>query len=460
MAPGPSSPPDVFAVWCAIIGVLLLTMALSGTLLSRLPLSTAMLYLAVGVGLGPAGMGLLAADPFGPSRLFERLAEIAVLISLFVTGMKLSVPLRDARWYVPLRLAFVSMTLTVALIAVCGVVGLGLPIGAAVLLGAILAPTDPVLASDVQVANAADRDRLRFGLSGEAGLNDGTAFPFVMLGMGLLELHELGPGGWRWIAVDVVWAIGAGFLVGGALGYAVGSVVLYLRVHHREAVGLDEMLALGLIALAYGVALSIHAYGFLAVLAAGLALRRIQEQPDDAIELHEALRAASREHQRDEIEPEEVVATHPAHATAFMVRAALGFNRQLERIGEIAVVLILGAMLSYVSVPSSLVWFAPLLFGVIRPACVWLGLLGSRTTGIQRGLMAWFGIRGIGSIYYLMYAVNHGLPRALAEQLVGITIIVVAISIVMHGVSVTPLMEWYARRQGRPSRVRASAGAP
>lgn len=439
------SPPDIFALWCAIIGMLLIAMALSGTLLARLPLSTAMLYLAVGYGLGPAGLGLLAADPFEHAKLFERLAEVAVLISLFVTGMKLSVPLHDPRWHIPLRLAVVSMTLTVALIALCGVVGLGLPIGAAVLLGAILAPTDPVLASDVQVTNAADRDRLRFGLSGEAGLNDGTAFPFVMLGLGLLGLHELGDGGWRWIVVDVVWAIAGGFLVGGALGYAVGSLVLYLRVHHREAIGLDELLALGLIALAYGVAVSIHAYGFLAVLAAGLALRRIKDQPDDAIELHEAIGAASREHEREDIDAEDVVAADPAHATAFMMRAALGFNQQLERIGEVAVVLILGAMLSYVSAPSHVLWFAPLLFAIIRPACVWSGLLGSQSTGLQRGLMAWFGIRGIGSIYYLMYAVNHGLPRALAEQLVGITLTVVAISVVVHGVSVTPLMDWYGR---------------
>jgi NhaP-type Na+/H+ or K+/H+ antiporter len=432
--------------------VLLITMALSGTLLSRLPLSTAMLYLAVGAGLGPMGLGLLAADPFEHSKLVERLSETAVLISLFVTGMKLAVPLRDSRWYVPLRLAIVSMTLTVVMIAACGVLGMGLPLGAAVLLGAILAPTDPVLASDVQVANASDRDRLRFGLSGEAGLNDGTAFPFVMLGLGLLGLHELGPGGARWIVVDVAWAIAAGSAVGGVLGYAVGSLVLYLRVHHREAIGSDELLALGLIALSYGAALSIHAYGFLAVIAAGLALRRIQEEPDDAIELHEALRAASREHQRDDIEPEDVVAADPAHATALMMRAALSFNRQLERIAEIAVVLVIGAMLAHVSLPTSLAWFVPLLFGVIRPVCVWLGLLGSRSTGVQRGLMAWFGIRGIGSIYYLMYAVNHGLPRALAEQLVGITVGVVAISIVMHGVSVTPLMEWYGRRRQVGSR--------
>lgn len=455
-----SSTPDAFALWCAIVGVLLITMALSGTLLSRLPLSTSMLFLAVGIGLGPGGLGLLAADPFEHSKLFERLAEIAVLISLFVTGMKLSVPLRDARWLVPVRLAIVSMTLTVAFIAMCGVLGLGLPLGAAVLLGAILAPTDPVLASDVQVANAADRDRLRFGLSGEAGLNDGTAFPFVMLGLGLLGLHELGPGGWRWIVVDVVWAIAGGVLVGGALGYAVGSLVLYLRVHHREAIGLDELLALGLIALAYGAALTIHAYGFLAVIAAGLALRRIQEQPGDPIELHKALGAVTREQQRDDITPEDVVAADPVHATAFMVRAALGFNEQLERIGEIAVVLMIGAMLSYVSVPSSVMWFAPLLFGVIRPACVWLGLLGSGPTRIQRGLIAWFGIRGIGSIYYLMHAVNHGLPRALAEQLVGITIAVVTISIVIHGVSVTPMMEWYGRRQGGRAGAAPSRSTP
>jgi NhaP-type Na+/H+ or K+/H+ antiporter len=444
-------PVDPFALWCAIIGVLLITIALGGTLLARLPLSTSMLYLAVGFGLGPAGLGLLVADPFEQSKLVERLAEIAVLVSLFVTGIKLAVPLRDVRWHVPLRLAFVSMTLTVAAIAACGVLGLGLPLGAAVLLGAILAPTDPVLASDVQVANARDRDRLRFGLSGEAGMNDGTAFPFVMLGLGLLGLHELGAGGWRWIGVDVVWAIAGGALIGSVLGYAVGSLVLYLRVRHREAVGLDELLALGLIALAYGATLLVHAYGFLAVIAAGLAFRRIQLQPDEPTELHEALRAAAQRTEGGEIEPEDAVATDPEHATAFMMRAALGFNRQLERIGEITVVLIIGALLSYVTLPFALVWFAPLLFGIIRPASVWLGLLGSRSTRIQRGLIAWFGIRGIGSVYYLMYAVNHGLPRALAEQLIGLTVGVVTISIVVHGVSVTPLMEWYGRRTARRS---------
>lgn len=193
-----------FAFWSLIIGVLLILMVLSGTLQKRLPLSTAMLYLAAGFALGPAGWAVLTPHPLDHAALLERGAEVAVLISLFSVGLKLGLPLSNRHWLLPLRLAFVSMTLTVALIAAVGVLGLGLPLGAAILLGAILAPTDPVLASDVQVESSGDRDRLRFSLTGEGGLNDGAAFPFVMLGLGLLGLHDLGTGGWRWLAVDVV----------------------------------------------------------------------------------------------------------------------------------------------------------------------------------------------------------------------------------------------------------------
>ena len=264
-----------FAIWTLIIGALLISMTLSGTLLKRLPLSTAMLYLAAGYGLGPAGLALLAPDPLIYTVLLERMAEVAVLISLFAVGLKLGLPLSNQGWRLPVRLATVSMTLTVALIAAIGVMGLGLSLGAAILLGAILAPTDPVLASDVQVEEANDRDRLRFSLTGEGALNDGAAFPFVMLGLGLLGLHDLGAEGWRWFAIDVLWATAGGLGIGGALGALIGRLVVYLRSRHQESVGLDEFLALGLIALTYGRAVLSHAYGFLAVFAAGLALRRV-----------------------------------------------------------------------------------------------------------------------------------------------------------------------------------------
>ena len=207
-------------LWALIVGVLLTTMALAGSLLRRLPLSTGMLYLAVGVGLGPAGWAILSPDPLLHAEVLERAAEVAVLISLFAVGLKLGLPLSDKRWRLPLRLASLSMLVTIALVTVIGVVGLDLSWGAAILLAAIVAPTDPVLASDVQVLEANDRDRLRFSLSAEGGLNDGAAFPFVMLGLGLLGLHDLGGGGWRWLALDVVWAIAGGLVIGGVAGRA------------------------------------------------------------------------------------------------------------------------------------------------------------------------------------------------------------------------------------------------
>src|SRR3990167_1488864 len=145
-----------FEMWALVVGVLLVTMAISGSLLQRLPISTSMLYLAVGYAIGPAGWALLSPDPFTHSTILERATEVAVLISLFAVGLKLGLPLSDRAWQLPVRLALVSMTITVALITAIGVFGLGLPLGAAVLLGAILAPTDPVLASDVQVLEATD----------------------------------------------------------------------------------------------------------------------------------------------------------------------------------------------------------------------------------------------------------------------------------------------------------------
>lgn len=268
-----------FATWTLIIGVLLIAMVLSGTLLKRLPLSTAMLYLAAGFTLGPAGWAALSLHPVADAHFLERLAEMAVLISLFSVGLKLGLPLSNQHWLLPLRLAFVSMTLTILLIATVGVLGLRRSLGAAILLGAIFAPTDPVLASAVQVESSGDRDRLRFSLTGEGGLNDGAAFPFVMLGLGLLGLHDLGTGGWRWLVVDLIWATAGGLLIGGALGTLIGSLVVYLRSKHAESIGLNEFLALGLIAIAYGAAVLAHTYGFLAVFAAGLALQRVKERP-------------------------------------------------------------------------------------------------------------------------------------------------------------------------------------
>jgi NhaP-type Na+/H+ or K+/H+ antiporter len=428
-----------FTVSYIVVGAVFIIMALGGSILKRLPLSTSMLYLAAGVLIGPHALNLIHFDAIREAAIVERITEVAVIVSLFTAGLKLRVPLRDPLWRLPVVLASWSMALTVGLIALVGVVALELPLGAAILLGAVLAPTDPVLASDVQVSGPRDRDRLRFTLTGEAGLNDGTAFPFVMLGLGLLGLHETGEGGWRWLAVDVLWAIPGGLLIGALLGTATGRVILFLRREHKEAVGLDDFLALGLIALAYGTALLFQTYGFLAVFAAGLALRKIEVSslgleaaPDEVVS------AAAAEGRG------EVIATHPETAPAYMTQAVLGFTEQLERIGEVAVMLLVGVMISVTAVPSDALWFVPLLLLVIRPGAAALGMIGSTTTWLQRAFIAWFGIRGIGSIYYLMYAITHGISEPTARLLVGLTLAVVTTSVVVHGVSVTPLMRRYS----------------
>ncbi|MBC7608139.1 MAG: cation:proton antiporter [Polaromonas sp.] len=420
--------PSAFTLGCIIAGTLLIAMTLGGSFIGRLPLSAPMLYLGVGVAIGPGGLALLKLDAIKNVHLLERLTEVAVLISLFTAGMKLEMPLKDKRWRIPVQLATVSMLVTVAAITALGMWGLGLSLGAAVLLGAILAPTDPVLASDVQVANAGDRDRLRFGLTGEGGLNDGTAFPFVLLGLGLLGLHDLGEGGWRWWTLDVLWAVAGGLGLGYLLGTLVGRAILYLRVRHREALGSDEFIALGLIALTYGVALLSQTYGFLAVFAAGLALQRVDEP-------------ASAAHSPQS------PATHATHAPAQMMRAVQRFNSQLESFAEVAIVLAVGVLLSSVKFRTEVLWFVPLLFLVIRPLAVGAGLLGTPVTRSQRRLMGWFGIRGIGSLYYLLYAISHGIAPALAQHLLSITLAVVVASVIAHGISVTPLMKRYEKRK-------------
>ena len=423
-------------VWFVVTGALLIGMALSSTVLKRLPITAAIFYLAVGAMLGPWGIGLLRVSMLDDTAVLEWLTEIAVIISLFTAGLKLRLPITDRRWRPAMLLAAVGMVLTISGIAAFSVWVLGLPLGAAVLLGAVLAPTDPVLASDVQVVHEHDAEPVRFGLTGEAGLNDGTAFPFVMLGLGLMGAHELGEFGWRWLAIDLVWAVAAGLGIGTLSGAGIGRLVIYLRREHREAIGLDDFLALGLIALSYGLALLVHSYGFLAVFAAGLSLRRIERQHSEVSPPPEVAHAG---------ESDDEQATHPHTAPAYMANAVLAFNEQLERLGELAVVLILGALLADVETLRPGLWMALFLFALIRPLATMVTLAGTSLSRTQRAFMAWFGVRGIGSVYYLAYALSHGVSGESARIVADMTLIVVAASIIVHGVSVTPLMRRYAK---------------
>lgn len=224
-----------FIVWVAMLGAVLLLLALTSSYLRWIPVTTSVMCLGLGIVLGPAGLGLLQLDLGQSSRWMEHLTEVAVLFSLFVSGLKLRLPLSSRSWRVAFCLAGPLMLLCIAGVSLLLHFGLHLGWGVSVLIGAILAPTDPVLATLVQVNDAQDYDRVRFGLSGEAGLNDGVAFPFVILGL-LLVQGEAG-GQWLgpWLLQDVLWAVPAGLLCGYWMGRGLGHLTLYLRIQNDDS---------------------------------------------------------------------------------------------------------------------------------------------------------------------------------------------------------------------------------
>lgn len=443
-----------FLAWTALAGALLLLMSFSSAWIRRLPVSTSAIYLAIGAVLGPLGFDLLRIDIAASVGWFERLTEIAVIVSLFVGGLRLRLPVTDHAWRAAYLMAGPVMLLSILGVALFAHFVLGLSPALALLIGAILAPTDPVLASSIAVNDAKDHDRMRYGISGEAGLNDGMAFPFVVFAL-LWAQHD-GLGSWvgEWALQRIVWAVPAGLLLGYLMGWSVGRFSIYLRSRTRDTYAPGDFLALAVIALTYAGAEAVGAWGFLAVFAAGVGVR--------GAEIKAVLDRPNPEHQRriDELDDgsdlphppaEDLVASRvdaedlrePAVAAGVLVFQIAAFGDTAERILEVMLVVIVGVALadygSFAAVPVALA----LLF-VIRPLATAVSLIGSPTTGVQRALMGWFGIRGIGSLYYLSYAISHS-AAGNVSQLIPITITVIAISVLLHGVSGQPVLHRYER---------------
>jgi NhaP-type Na+/H+ or K+/H+ antiporter len=430
---------DTTITWYLLIGALLISMGLMESVLRRWPVSPAMFYLPIGYAIGPAGFGLLTLDASRHAVFLTTITEVALLISLFTVGLKLRVPLSDRLWLLPLRLGILAMLITIGLVALAAHVLLHLPLGPALLLAAILAPTDPILASDVQVHDVGDRDRIRFGLSGEGGMNDGTTYPFVMLGLALCGVQEAADYASIKGLFIALWGFAAGLAVGGLAGWITARSVVELRRRRRFAVGMEEFLTLGLIAVSYGLAHLAHGIGFVAVFAAGVAVRRLESKHSGSRKPQEVLGAI-------QVGEQEQVAVDPNKASAYMTEVVLGFNQQLEHLAEFAMVLILGVLLSGSGLSLDGALIAALIFIVVRPLSVLLALPGMSCTRLQTGLMAWFGIRGIGSLYYLLYARQFAWLPELSGRFTSIVLTVISMSIVIHGISSTPLMELYAKR--------------
>ncbi|HEY8562011.1 MAG TPA: sodium:proton antiporter [Pyrinomonadaceae bacterium] len=443
-----------FLGWMALVGAVLLFMALTSAYIRRLPITTSAIYLALGLSISPLALNLVAVDFIAYKSWFEHLTETAVIISLFIGGLKLRLPLKNPAWIAAYRLAAPVMLGSIAGVAVFAHSVFGFDWGVSFLLGAALAPTDPVLASSVSVNDAADEDRTRYGLSGEAGFNDGAAFPFVVFA--LLWMKHNGPGEWlgEWALHRLVWAIPAGLLLGYLLGKGVGRLAIWLRSRHLETEAPNDFLALALIALSYVGAETIYAWGFLATFAAGLGFRHaeikiVRENP--APEHQDHLDSVRSGDPSEHPPAEELVGKNvseedlkePSKAAGVVVSEIISFGATAERLLEVMLVILVGVCLA-IHWDRRAVPLALALFFVIRPLATLVFLVRTPTGRKQRFLMGWFGIRGIGSLYYLSYALNHGLEKN-ASEAVGITLSVVALSILIHGVSTQPIINWYKR---------------
>lgn len=400
-------------------GIILLTAWLP-LVLRKMPLSLPIFC----VGVGAAVFSLPSLRPFAVHPLdhpvaAERLSELVVIVSLMGAGLKIDRLIGLRRWMLTWRLLGIAMPFTIVLVAGLGLGLLGVGLAAALLIAASLAPTDPVLASDIQVGapGEGEEDEARFALTSEAGLNDSLAFPFVNLAIVLasatFSLRDLGP----WLVQDVLWKLSAGI----AMGYGIGRALGYLTFHLPNRANLsrtgDGFVALGATLLSYGLTEVVHGYGFLAVFIAALVLRH-----------------ASRDDRYH----------HRLHA----------FAEEAERLLMMLLLVLFGGMIAHAgllgAVDRWVLLFAAGTILIARPLAGLVSLTRSPLPWRERFVISFFGIRGLGSAYYLAYALNqaHFENPARLWSVVGV---VVLISIILHGVTVTPALHlldrWHRRRQ-------------
>ena len=401
-------------------GVVVLLTAWLPMMLKEMPLSLPIVCVGIGaLAAGNLELPGLAPHPQQHLKATERLTEAVVIVALMGAGLKLDRSLRWAKAVLTWRLLIVAMPLTIALIALLGSALLGLGTAAALLLGASLAPTDPVLASDVQVGppRSGEEDEVRFTLTAEAGLNDGLAFPFVNLAIALAAASQTGePWLLRWLTVDVLWKLACGVAVGGVVGRVLGWLTFRLPNRAKLSRTGDGFVALGITAVAYGLTELAHGYGFLAVFCAAASFRTVEQNHAYHEKLHE-------------------------------------FIEQLERLLMMILLVLFGGAISsgnlLGTMDGAVVLFALLVLFVVRPVCGWISLAGLARPPGERGAISFFGVRGLGSAYYLAYGLGHaGFEQP--ERLWTAAGLVVLVSIVIHGVAVTPVMRHLDRQRERP----------
>lgn len=398
---------DSYIIILTFVGLAALGMAWMPSISRETGVSYSIIYVLLGIVLYLSlGHLLPLPDPISKNKDTLHLTEMVVIVSLMGTGLKIDQPFSLKRWAVPLRLVSITMLLSIAAVTALAMWGFGFDLATALLLGAVLAPTDPVLASDVQVGppNEEVQDKVKFSLTAEAGMNDGTAFPFTWLAIALAvdgEAVDLNHWALFYLLYKVVVGVGCGFLIGRLLGL----LVFRLPEKHPYLKMRDGFVAISATLLVYGFTEMVKGYGFIAVFIAAVALRNYELGHRYHRKLHD-------------------------------------FTDQIERI-LIAVVLILfgGSLVS--GVLEKLTWQMALFsFGfvlLIRPLTSLIGLIGTRLHIKEKMAISFFGIKGMGSFYYLAFALGERF-FAKNEELWAIGAFTVLLSILVHGLTATPVM--------------------
>ena len=345
----------------------------------------------------------VALSPLEANGFWELTSEMCVIIGLFGVGISIDNIAIKGKWKPSIRLLLFLMPATMILTVIAGTVLAGLAVSAAVLLAAVVAPTDPVLAKDVQVGPPTEGKEhpVRFALTTEAGLNDGLAFPFVYLGIALVGGAAFSSGLiLEWAALDVVYRILVGTMVGWGLGKALGHIVFKRPRENPISETQADIVAVTGIILTYGLAELAEGYGFIAVFVAGVMLRQQDGEDKFHGKLHAFIRALE-------------------HTLTAILLIALGavMPGLLEFLRWEHVLLVL------------------LLIFVIRPVIGWFSLSGAGLDARGRGVTAFYGIKGIGSVYYLAYAQSHLPDFPGLETLWTITVLLIFTSTIVHGLS-------------------------
>ncbi|MDH2329200.1 cation:proton antiporter [Cereibacter sp. SYSU M97828] len=393
--------PDPYILLLTGAGALIALVAWLPLALRRLPLSLPVVCISLGAAIFSLPQVTLVPSPSNYPEITERFSEFVVIIALMGAGLKIDRVFGMRRWQVSWRLILITMPMSILAITALAGTWMGLSWTVALLLGAALAPTDPVLASDVQVGppRSGEEDEVRFGLTSEAGMNDGAAFPFVHLAIALALAASTGePWALTWLGYNVLWEIGAGVLGGYLIGRVFGWITFNIPAETKLAQTGDGLIALAATFVSYGLTEIIHSYGFLSVFVTALTFRHAHRTHDFHREMHDV-------------------------------------TEQIERLAMMVLLLLFGGALA-TGLLAALVWTdvvaAAVILLLIRPAAGLLGLWGLSASLTEKIIIAFFGIRGVGSIYYLAYGLNH-MPVEGVDRLWAIVGLVILASILMHG---------------------------